>query len=536
MRQSLAALLILFASVVSGQINIDVQTLGAVGNNSTVNTAFIQQAIDSVSNNGGGEVIINGGTFISSTIRLKSNVTLRVTSGTTLKAVPNYADFPDLPFNVRSWNDTYTTRCFIFAEDANHIRITGGGIIDGNGTSFGYLSVSTKSRPIGLRLHEVDSLVIDSINLRQAPQWMAVIFDCSNVYINRVTVYNQCFGSNDGIDIDCCRNVLVENSNFDTNDDPIPVKTHAFSICRDVLIRNCTMATYERAVKVGNEVIGPLVNIRFQNIVVNASSFSLPIVPLNAIYCAIADGGSMDSIYFENIQVNTPSQIPIFVRLCDRGNHYDTFPHPTVKYLKNVWFKNISATSSTTIPCSVTGIPGHTVENINFENVVITVPGNGPAVTGNVPELESTRPEGDIWGDSLPVYGLYVHHVNGLHLDSFCVIEQHADVRPLYYFEDTTNVVRLNECSNNVSGIQDISENEWKVYPNPVDDLLNINNIPTSVEEFILWTSTGSRVLALNSKNKQQFNVNVSSMPAGIYFLSLISNGYTSSQKVIIAH
>jgi hypothetical protein len=506
-----------------------------VGNNSTVNTTFIQQAIDSVSNNGGGEVVINSGTYLSSTIRLKSNVTLRVTPGTTLKAVPNYADFPDNPFNVRSWNDTYTVRCFIFAEDASNIRITGGGTIDGNGTSFGYLSVTAKQRPHCLRIHAVDSLTIDSISLRQAPQWMAVLFDCSNVYLNHVTVYNQCFGMNDGIDIDCCRNVLVENTNVDTNDDPMPVKTHSEKICRDVLIRNCTFATYERAVKVGNESLGPFVNIRFQDITVNQSSFGGGILsPQTPIYCAVTDGGSMDSIYFERIRCNAPSQTPIFIRLSLRGNQYDTSNVAVCKFLRNVWLRDITATANSTIPCSITGIPGFPVENIHFENVMITEPGNGPLTTGNVPEKIDSRPENDIWGDSLPPFGLYVRHVNGLTLDSFCVYHALPEARPLYYFEDTANIRMLNACSV-VNGISETSASSFQLYPNPATDLLSLKSIPAEAQAVILSSAAGREIVVIPVKGRTEFPISVGDLPNGVYFLSLVGQNCLMNRKLVVA-
>ncbi|MDB5284817.1 MAG: catD [Bacteroidota bacterium] len=259
-----AITILLFAAGISySQISIDVSTLGAIGDSSAINTSIIQKAIDSVFNAGGGEVIINNGVYISSTIVLRSNVTLRVTSGTTLRAMPNDADYPSLPYNVRSWSDTYTTHSLVFAEDENNIRITGGGTVDGNGFGIGYLSISKNYRPFGLRIHDCNNVIIDSINLRQAPQWMGHIVGCTNVHINAISIYNTTWGSNDGIDIDCCRNVLVENSRFDTNDDCLPIKTHSEGICRDVLVCNCTMASYERAIKVGNETLGPLVNIRF---------------------------------------------------------------------------------------------------------------------------------------------------------------------------------------------------------------------------------------------------------------------------------
>ena len=538
MRYIFTFLLILTTYISFSQISIDVSSLGAVGSGSSDNAIFIQQAIDSVARNGGGEVIINGGTYMSSTIILRSDVTLRVTTGTTLKAMSNYSAFPDIPYNTRSWMDTYTDRSLIFAEDANNIRITGGGTIDGNGTSVGYLSISVKSRPFGLRFHGVDRLQIDSITLRQAPQWMASIDSCQNLHIFNTTVYNQCFGSNDGIDISCCINVLVENCSFDTNDDPLPIKTEGRSICRDVMVRNCTMATFERAVKVGNETLGPLVNIHFQDITVVPSSNTVVGAledPYNAMYIAIADGGSMDSIYFERINVIAKSKTSVFIRLCNRGNSYDSV-HPAVNYLRNVWLNDITATQDSTTPNSITGIPGFPIQNINLHNVVLTVPGGGPVGDTSITEQMATRPEYNIWGDFLPSYGFFFRHAEGVHFDSVCVLLQSYDRRPQYYFSDTGDISIINPCSSaDINGISEVKAADGlSYYPNPATAVLTVQNIPAACQTFVLYDMTGAQVLMTPSLNRSTLHMNISSLPAGVYTAVSFGDNYREVKKVVV--
>ena len=148
MKYVLLGVLLISTHLSFSQINIDVTAVGASTSRSD-NSSYIQQAIDSVANNGGGEVIINGGSFTSNTIILKSNVTLRVTTGSTLLAIPTNT-FPHIVYNIPSWMDTYADQSLIFAEDAHNIRITGGGTIDGNGTQLVYLQVSNiHKRPMG---------------------------------------------------------------------------------------------------------------------------------------------------------------------------------------------------------------------------------------------------------------------------------------------------------------------------------------------------------------------------------------------------
>jgi polygalacturonase len=126
MRSPFIVLLVLLSHIAFGQITIDVRSLGAVGDSATLNTTAIQQAIDNVSQAGGGTVLIDSGIYSSSTIILKSNVTLRITPGTKLKAPANDAAYPYIAYNTPSWPTyQYTQQSLIFAEQASNIRITG---------------------------------------------------------------------------------------------------------------------------------------------------------------------------------------------------------------------------------------------------------------------------------------------------------------------------------------------------------------------------------------------------------------------------
>jgi polygalacturonase len=74
----------------------DVREFGAVGDGVALDTQAIQKAVDACARAAGGKVYLQGGTFLSGTIRLKSNVTLYVEAGATLLGSRNIADYPDI--------------------------------------------------------------------------------------------------------------------------------------------------------------------------------------------------------------------------------------------------------------------------------------------------------------------------------------------------------------------------------------------------------------------------------------------------------
>ena len=57
---------------------------GAVPDGRTVNTKFIQQAIDEASAGGGGRVVVPAGNFMTGTLMLKSGVDLHINLGAVL--------------------------------------------------------------------------------------------------------------------------------------------------------------------------------------------------------------------------------------------------------------------------------------------------------------------------------------------------------------------------------------------------------------------------------------------------------------------
>ena len=59
----------------------DIRDYGAVGDGTTINTKSIQKAIDDCTQNGGGRVLVSGGTYVLGTIILKENVDLHIAAG-----------------------------------------------------------------------------------------------------------------------------------------------------------------------------------------------------------------------------------------------------------------------------------------------------------------------------------------------------------------------------------------------------------------------------------------------------------------------
>lgn len=74
-------------------MNTNILDYGAKGDGTTLNTEYIQNAIDDCCKNGGGLVTIPAGKYLTGTLRLKSNVELHLEHNALLKASANLAHY-----------------------------------------------------------------------------------------------------------------------------------------------------------------------------------------------------------------------------------------------------------------------------------------------------------------------------------------------------------------------------------------------------------------------------------------------------------
>jgi hypothetical protein len=205
----------------------------------------------------------------------------------------------------------------------------------------------------------------------------------------------------------------------------------------------------------GTESTGGFKRIAVSNCVVRASDIPHPKVKeveriqvITAIALEITDGGIMEDISVNNI-VAEHVFAPIFIKLGNRARkHCEEAREPLVGEIRNIIISNLQATGAGPFSSSITGFPGHYVENVTLQNIHVSHVGGGKEeeILRVVPENEKDYPEikmfdNDWHGPRLPSYGLFVRHVDGLIMNNVSFDLSGKDERIPVYTEDVKSLI-----------------------------------------------------------------------------------------------
>ena len=208
------------------------------------NTEAIQKTIDACHAAGGGMVLVPAGDFVTGTLHLKSHITLSLDYGASLLGSQNQADYPtDKLRRAREGQ----SECLLYAEDATDIRLEGLGVIDGRGTPEAFPETPAgrgggDRRPRLLRFEGCENLTFSGLTYKRPAFWGLHLVDCKNIHFDAITVRFLNNGqNNDGLDLDGCENVLIENCDIQSGDDAICLKSSR-NPCRNVVVRDAGFA------------------------------------------------------------------------------------------------------------------------------------------------------------------------------------------------------------------------------------------------------------------------------------------------------
>lgn len=473
----------------SATVFYNVRDFGAKGDGKTLDTGAINKAIDAAAAKGGGTVYFNAGTYLSFSIRLKSNITLYLDNGATLLAADprEHKGAYDMPepnaFDMyQDFGHSHWQNSLIWGIGLDNVAIVGQGKIDGKGLSRRSpgprrprsvgetpTSMANNVSPLGETsdVKEMNGLGTKAIALKLSRNvtlkdftiFQGGHFALLATGVDNLTIDNLRVDTNrDGFDIDACRNVRISNSYVNSpNDDAIVLKSsYALGFNRateNVTITNSQVSGFDlgtfldgtfkttqefapdRDRVTGRIKFGTESNGGFKNITITNVNF----VHCRGLALETVDGGYIEDVTISNITMRDITTAPIFIRLGARQRAPKGTP---IGGIRRVSISNVIVSDADHHFASIiAGLNGHDIEDVRLSNIRIHYKGGGTKEDAArvIPENEKNYPEPSMFG-VLPAYGFYIRHARGISFDNVEVSFEKDDARPAFVLDDVKDV------------------------------------------------------------------------------------------------
>lgn len=351
----------------------NVTDFGAKGDGTTLCTREIQTAIDTCARDGGGTVVVPRGTFLAGSLFLKENVTLEVQKMAVLRASERHEDYAPVDFcpqNRAFATDYIQGSHFLIAVEQKNVAIRGEGTICGSADAFvpkpkdGVMWPKPKLpwRPGQMLFFcECDGVRLEGVTLTESPYWTCFLHGCTHVRISNVTIRNRHdIWNSDGIDLDCCQNVVISDCDIDTGDDCITLRANTEPLknprpCERIVVTNCVLRSACQGVRVGVGD-GLIRDAVFSNLVIYETNCGLN---FHSSYRESSPGTTIENIRFCNITLDVNIAFEM------------TYGHAqSDRKISDVFFDGISGRSK--ILKRFTPTEGMEFENVQFSNVSVT--------------------------------------------------------------------------------------------------------------------------------------------------------------------
>ncbi|KAI0087084.1 glycoside hydrolase family 28 protein [Irpex rosettiformis] len=261
-----------------------------------------------------------------------------------------------------------------------NIVVNGGGTLDGQGQAWydAFAKNSSLTRPILLTIYQANNVTVENIHMINSPEWVNLVNEGENVTYKNITISAVSTSKNqakntDGWDIYRSNNVIIQDSTINNGDDCVSFKPNATNIIVSNLSCNGShgisvgsLGQYEGEYDIVQNVVA-------SNIIMSNAQ--------NGARIKAWAGKNVGSGIVKNITFSffTESNVdnPVVIDQCYETSDSDCEKYPSNTYIQDIWFNNISGTSSgkeKAVVASLACSPGGRCSNVNVNSLTINPP------------------------------------------------------------------------------------------------------------------------------------------------------------------
>ncbi|KAK7692025.1 hypothetical protein QCA50_005430 [Cerrena zonata] len=338
-----------------------------------------------------------------STVTIPQSTTLNIASRLNMTGLANkhinlegtVRFSPDLPYwEGNAFSFPFQESFTFWLLGGSNIMLDGGGTLDGAGQAWydAFAKNSSLSRPIILTVYQATDITVQNIKMINSPMWFNLVNEGKRVTYRNITISAATTSKNpakntDGWDTYRSDNVIIADSNIDNGDDCVSFKPNSTNILVSNLSCNGShgisvgsLGQYAGEYDIVENVTAT--NIRMSNAQNGAR--------IKAWAGKNVGSGIVKNITFEGF-VETNVDNPVIIDQCYMTSDSDCAKDPSNTYIQDVWFNNISGTSSGKEKAVVVDLscsPDGRCSNVNVNGITLSPPSKYGAASYSCQNVE----------------------------------------------------------------------------------------------------------------------------------------------------
>lgn len=382
-----------------GAKKVSILDFGAASNGIERIDTALYAAMDALGTEGG-TICFPAGTYLTGPVQFRSHLEIHLEKGATVLFSRKLEDYLPPVLGVYEGIRCYRPSAMLHAEKKTDLAITGEGVLDGQGDAWWdmvqytagpkhmmasaekgeapekrvYSTWTDGVRPCFLEFLDCRRVLLEGITFRNSPFWTVHPTWCEELTVRNIRIDNPMQDrfhhspNTDGINMDGCRNALVEGCTIYCGDDCVCMKSgknrdgrEAGHTCENVEVRNCHFLRGIGGITIGSEMSGGCRNLY-------AHDIDMKDICLGIWMKGTPErGGFIDHMTYENISIEAACCAGFQITL---GYDAKEMNGQFVPKIHDITAANVTMTDGKA-GIVMEGLPGYEPHDILLENITM---------------------------------------------------------------------------------------------------------------------------------------------------------------------